>query len=254
MQLVDKCFYKVKKDYLKFLKKEKINKKSMSSKIYNLKKIYIPIAFWINEKYKKKEKTLFIGFAGSQGSGKTTITSILKIILKVFFKREIHVSSIDDFYKTFKDRKKMSRQIHPLFETRGVPGTHDINMIKNFFIRIKKKKFKKFYLPKFDKSIDDRMEKKYWYNIKKKPEIIILEGWCVGAKPQLESLIKKPINIVEKHEDNNSIWRNYANEKLKKEYKNLFGMIDHFIYMKIPNFDIVFKWRFLQEDKLKKKN
>ena len=253
MQLVDKCFYKVKKDYLKFLKKENINKKSMSSKIYNLKKIYIPIAFWINEKYKKKEKTLFIGFAGSQGSGKTTITSILKIILKVFFKREIHVSSIDDFYKTFKDRKKMSRQIHPLFETRGVPGTHDINMIKNFFIRIKKKKFKKFYLPKFDKSIDDRMEKKYWYNIKKKPEIIILEGWCVGAKPQLESLIKKPINIVEKHEDNNSIWRNYANEKLKKEYKNLFGMIDHFIYMKIPNFDIVFKWRFLQEDKLKKK-
>ena len=253
MQLVDKCFYKVKKDYLKFLKKENINKKSMSSKIYNLKKIYIPIAFWINEKYKKKEKTLFIGFAGSQGSGKTTITSILKIILKIFFKREIHVSSIDDFYKNFKDRKKMSRQIHPLFETRGVPGTHDINMIKNFFIRIKKKKFKKFYLPKFDKSIDDRMEKKYWYNIKKKPEIIILEGWCVGAKPQLESLIKKPINIVEKHEDNNSIWRNYANEKLKKEYKNLFGMIDHFIYMKIPNFDIVFKWRFLQEDKLKKK-
>ena len=59
---------------------------------------------------KKKEKTLFIGFAGSQGSGKTTITSILKIILKVFFKRKIHVSSIDDFYKTFKDRKKMSRQ------------------------------------------------------------------------------------------------------------------------------------------------
>ena len=144
MQLVDKCFYKVKKDYLKFLKKEKIDKKSMSTQIYNLKKIYIPIAFWINEKYKKKEKTLFIGFAGSQGSGKTTITSILKIILKVFFKREIHVSSIDDFYKTFKDRKKMSRQIHPLFETRGVPGTHDINMIKNFFIRIKKKKFKKF--------------------------------------------------------------------------------------------------------------
>ena len=30
------------------------------------------------------------------------------------------------------------------------------------------------------------MEKKYWYNIKKKPEIVILEGWCVGAKPQLE--------------------------------------------------------------------
>ena len=31
-------------------------------------------------------------------------------------------------------------------------------------------------------------------------------------------------------------------------------MIDHFIYMKIPNFDMVFKWRLLQENKLRKKS
>ena len=29
-------------------------------------------------------------------------------------------------------------------------------------------------------------------------------------------------------------------------------MIDHFIFMKIPNFKVVFKWRLLQEKKLKK--
>ena len=49
------------------------------------------------------------------------------------------------------------------------------------------------------------------------------------------------------------IWRKYANEKLKKEYKKLFAMIDHFIFMKIPNFNVVYKWRFLQEIKLRKK-
>ena len=49
-------------------------------------------------------------------------------------------------------------------------------------------------------------------------------------------------------------WRKYVNEKLKKEYKKLFAMIDHFIFMKIPNFNVVFKWRLLQEDKLKKKS
>ena len=62
------------------------------------------------KKYKKKGKTLFLGFSGGQGSGKTTITKILKIILKNFSKKEIHVSSIDDFYKTLKDRNKMSSQ------------------------------------------------------------------------------------------------------------------------------------------------
>ena len=110
----------------------------------------------------------------------------------------MHVSSIDDFYKTLEDRNKMSHAIHPLLRIRGVPGTHDINLIKKFFNIIKKKKFKKIKLPKFDKSIDDRLKKKYWYFVKKRPEIVILEGWCVGAKPQSNSLIRKPVNILEK--------------------------------------------------------
>ena len=152
------------------------------------------------------------------------------------------------------ERDKISNTIHPLFKTRGVPGTHDTNLIKKFFNFIKRKKFKKFKLPKFDKSIDDRLNVKYWFNIKKRPEIIIFEGWCVGAKPQLNSLLKKPINILEKYEDKDLIWRKHANEKLKREYKKIFAMIDNFIFMKIPNFNMVFKWRLLQERKLKKRS
>ena len=184
MKETENCLLKVKNDYLKFLSKEKIFKKSKSTKIKILKKTYIPISFWIENKYKEKGETLFLGLSGGQGSGKTTVSTILKIILKKFFKRRIYVSSIDDFYKSLKDRNKMSKNIHPLFRTRGVPGTHDINLIKNFFYFIKKKRFRKIKLPKFDKSIDDRLNKKYWFNIKKRPEIVILEGWCVGAKPQ----------------------------------------------------------------------
>ena len=118
MQSIDECFHKVKKDYLKFLNKEKIFNKSNKTKISNLKKIYIPMSFWIENKYKKKGKTLFLGFSGGQGAGKTTITGILNIILKKFFKRKIYVSSIDDFYKDLKERNKMSQTIHPLFKTR----------------------------------------------------------------------------------------------------------------------------------------
>ena len=254
MQLDNECFNSVKEDYFKFLNKEKILGKSKAVKIKNLKKVYIPVSFWIENEYKKKGKTLFLGFSGGQGSGKTTVTGILKIILKKFFKRRIHVSSIDDFYKTLKDRNKMSYKIHPLFKTRGVPGTHDINLLKKYLKAVKKKKFKKIRLPKFEKLEDDRLKKKYWFSIKKKPEIVILEGWCVGAKHQPNFLIKKPVNTLEKYEDKNLKWRKYSNEKLKKEYKKLFAMIDHFIFMKIPNFKMVFKWRLLQENKLKKKS
>ena len=254
MRSVNECFDNVKEDYFKFLNKEKILGKSKAEKIKSLKKIYIPISFWIENKYKKKGETLILGFSGGQGSGKTTVTGILKIILKKFFKRRIHVSSIDDFYKTLVDRNKISNKIHPLLKTRGVPGTHDINLVKNFFNIIRKKKFKKIKLPKFEKAMDNRLEKKYWFNIKQKPEIVILEGWCVGARPQSNSLIKRPINILEKYEDKDLKWRKYVNEKLKKEYKKLFVMIDHLIFMKIPNFKVVFKWRLLQEKKLKKKS
>ena len=246
------CFLKVKKHYLKFLNKEKIFDQSVATKIANLRRIYIPVSFWIDNKYKKKGKTLFLGLSGGQGSGKTTVVGILKIILKKYFKRKTHVSSIDDFYKTLEERNKISSTIHPLFKTRGVPGTHDTNLIKKFFNFTKKKKFRKFEAPRFDKSIDDRLKKKYWFNVKEKPEVVILEGWCVGAKPQSNSLLKKPINILEKYEDKDLIWRKHANHKLKKEYKKLFAMIDYFIFMKIPYFNMVFKWRLLQERKLKK--
>ena len=253
MQLVNECLDKVKKDYIKFLNKEKIYKKSKTIYTRDLRRVYIPIAFWINNKFKKKGKTLFLGLSASQGSGKTTVAGILKIILKTFFKRNVCVISIDDFYKTLNDRNKMAEKKHPLFKTRGVPGTHDIDLIKSFFISIKKKKFKKATLPKFNKSIDDRLKKKYWYKINQRPEIVLLEGWCVGAKAESASSLNKPVNTLEKYEDQYLVWRKFVNEKLKKEYKKLFSMIDYYIFMKVPNFKIVFEWRMLQEKKLKRK-
>jgi len=132
MKKTEDCFLKVKNDYLSFLRKEKIFDKSTESKILSLKKIYIPISFWIENKYKKKGETLILGLSGGQGSGKTTVVGILKIILKKYFKRKTHVSSIDDFYKTLEERNKISSTKHPLFKTRGVPGTHDTNLIKKF--------------------------------------------------------------------------------------------------------------------------
>ena len=69
-----------------------------------------------NYKYYLKNKTTrIIGLTGGQGSGKSTISKILKIILKTKFNLNTVVFSIDDFYKTLKDRKKMSKKINHLF-------------------------------------------------------------------------------------------------------------------------------------------
>ena len=83
-----------------------------------------------------------IGLAGGQGTGKTTISSILSLILTKFFKLNVFKVSIDDFYKTRKDRKFLSKRKHPLLITRGVPGTHDIDLMLNFFKKLNLKVLK----------------------------------------------------------------------------------------------------------------
>ena len=199
----------------------------------------------------RKKKTKVIGLTGGQGTGKSTISNILKIILKEAYKLETVIFSIDDFYKTLNERKKISKKISKLFITRGVPGTHDTKMLLQCINNLKKNNFKKMNIPKFDKSIDDRCAKNKWLKVKKKPNIVIFEGWCVGATAQKNKDLNIPINKLEKHKDNKRIWRQKVNSELKKNYKKIFNLIDKLIFLKVPSFKYVFKWRLLQEKKLK---
>ena len=105
-------------------------------------------------------------------------------------------------------------------------------------------------MPKFDKSIDDRCIKKKWYKIKSRPDVVILEGWCVGARAQKKSQIKRPINSLEKIKDHDLIWRKYVNTQLSTNYKNLFKELNEIIFLKASNFRLLQKWRVKQEKKL----
>ena len=150
----------IKSDYLKFIKKQEIKGKPIVDKLGKLNKFYLPLSEWNYSIYKKDNKVKIIGLSGGQGAGKSTITGALKIILKKKYGLNLCVFSIDDFYKTKKERYKMSKKNHPLFLTRGVPGTHDLNLINEIIKKLKRKKFKTVLIPKFDKSIDDRSKKK----------------------------------------------------------------------------------------------
>ena len=249
MKFAAECFEKVKKDCIKFIKSQETSKEKFINKEGMLKAFLIPICFWITKKANNK-KPYIVGLAGGQGTGKTTISSILKIILEKYFKLKVFKISIDDFYKTRKDRKKLSISKHPLLITRGVPGTHDNKIINDFFKKIKNKKFSKLKIPKFDKSKDDRCHKNLWYKINSRPDVIIFEGWCVGAKAQKNSELFRPINLLEKTEDSDLVWRNYVNIQLKTHYKNLFKQINEIIYLRANNFKMLQKWRIKQEKML----
>ena len=251
MDLNKLIYQKVKKKYLKFIKSQEVLSEPFRNKISQLNNFYLPISKMINETYLKKKNSQLIGLSGGQGSGKSTISNILKIILKENYNLETVIFSIDDFYKTLKEREIMSKNISPLFLTRGVPGTHDTKMILNCIKRLRKNKFKKIKIPKFDKAQDNRVPKKYWLKVNKKPHIIIFEGWCVGVKEQKNKDLLIPINELEKHYDKKRIWRNKVNKELKQNYKKIFKQIDKIIFLKVPSFKHVFKWRLLQEKKLR---
>ena len=244
-------YQKVKKGYLNFLKSQEILSEPFRNKISQLNNFFLPISEKIYKNYSEYKKTNIIGLTGGQGSGKSTISNILRIILKEGFNLNTVIFSIDDFYKTMIERKKMAKEISSLFLTRGVPGTHDTFLLFNCLKRLKNKNFKNLLIPRFDKSADERCPRKEWQKIKKKPDIVIFEGWCVGATPQKNMDLIVPINRLEKDKDKKKIWRKRVNDELKNNYRKIFELIDISIFLKVPSFRYVYKWRLLQEKKLR---
>ena len=244
-------YQKVKKKYLKFLSSQEVISEPFRDKLGQLNRFYLPMSKMIKNDYTLKKQTKIIGLTGGQGTGKSTISNILKIILKEAYNLETVIFSIDDFYKTLKERKKMSKKISDLFLTRGVPGTHDTKMLFRCLKMLKINNFKRMNIPKFDKSIDDRLQKNKWLKVTKKPNIVIFEGWCVGATAQKNKDLNLPINKLEKLKDNKKIWRQKVNLELKRSYKKIFNLIDKLIFLKVPSIKYVLKWRLLQEKKLR---
>ena len=213
------------------------------SKSYICKYI-LPIIQYIDKTHDKK----FI-ISGSQGSGKSTLSKLIKIIIEKTSSKKVMLLSIDDYYLSKIDRYNLSQQIHPLLITRGVPGTHNIKKLKEHLGQFKKKQFP-IITPTFNKLKDDISIKTKVFN---KADILILEGWCCGAKPIENKFLKINLNKVEKELDKDFKWRKYYNSKLKNEYQQIFKTFDRIIYLQPLSFQFVLKWRYAQEKNNAKK-
>ena len=186
---------------------------------------------------------LVVGVSGSQGSGKSTLATALRDALR---ERGLFVAliSLDDLYFTHDKRKRLAAEVHPLLQTRGVPGTHDVALGVDLLQRLKAAAPDTLTpLPRFDKTRDDRTPAEAWDTFKGRPDVIVLEGWCLAARAQDPAALREPINALERAHDSAGQWRTHVNEQLAGPYRDLFGALDYLAFLKSPSFDVVVSWR-----------
>lgn len=193
---------------------------------------------------RQSPKPLVVGLCGAQGSGKSTVSANLA----ARFERAV-TFSIDDLYLGRVARLDLARRIHPLLATRGVPGTHDPVLGVDVLSALKRGQ--SVALPRFDKATDDCAPCHSWPSVEAGSELVIFEGWCVGARPQSTEDLVGPINRLEAEEDHDGRWRQFVNEALGGAYQQLFDCIDMLALLAAPNWDTVLHWRVEQERELR---
>ena len=209
--------------------------------------IYLPLSQIILQR--KKSQPLLVSINGAQGTGKSTMTTFLKHIIESEMQCHVADLSLDDFYSVREQRMSLAENIHPLFATRGVPGTHDVSLIEQVLDKLHNQQSCR--VPRFNKAVDDRCDESEWTDCNNPVEVILFEGWCNNSPAQSPGALTRPVNELEKNEDPEGIWRQHVNEQLIDYKKRFFDHADMCIMLKAPDFECIYEWRSLQEQKLK---
>jgi D-glycerate 3-kinase len=208
-----------------------------------------PLADRIGDMWFDDQRPVLIGINGAQGSGKTTLCRFLETLLIEHNLRTVTLS-LDDLYLTRAERLALAAEEHPLFATRGVPVTHDVALgdaILDDLLR-----GRTAALPRFDKAVDDRAQVRRM--VEPPIDVVLFEGWCVGAVPQPAEALREPVNALERDEDADGAWRREVNRRLATDYAGLFARIDLQVMLEIGDLASVRANRLLQEQKLAASN
>ncbi|HRJ63179.1 kinase [Brevundimonas sp. UBA2416] len=189
-----------------------------------------------------KDSPPLIAVVGAQGSGKTTLA---RAAAERFGAVQI---SIDDVYLTRAEREAMAREVHPLFLTRGPPGTHDLDLLQQLIDALSAAgPADETRIPDFDKRGDDRRPIEAWRVFRGRPSAILIDAWCLGALPEDAAALAEPVNALEADHDPDSDWRGAVNGFVGGAYADFIARFDAVLFLRAPSFDVVLDWRCQQE-------
>lgn len=220
-----------------------------------LRRHIAPVAARLLARLEQASAPLLVGINGCQGSGKSTLARFLALLCEEAAGRRCPELSIDDLYHTRATREALARDVHPLLLTRGVPGTHDLalgNRVLDALLDPHRPETA-VPVPRFAKSVDDRVPEAQWPRFQGRADAVLFEGWCVACTPQAPAALAEPINRLEREEDADGTWRRYVNEQLAHGYDALFARIDFLVFLQAPSFECVHDWRRKQEHKLRER-
>lgn len=212
-----------------------------------IEQIYAPLANCIADHLRRTGQFCVVGLCGPQGSGKSTGAEAIRLLLKAKGLRVV-ILSLDDLYLTRAERGRLASTTHPLLATRGPPGSHDLAFGNKLLDQLQTEA--RVVLPSFDKAMDERRQQEQWKSFEGPADVVLFEGWCVGARPESPDALITPINDLERDLDADGSWRGFVNAALAR-YQSFFSRIDFQILLQPPGFEVVTRWRREQEAKLR---
>ena len=210
-----------------------------------------PLADRVMLKHARLKRPMVVGLCGAQGSGKSTFAAFLAMLLQAA-RLSTAVLSLDDLYLTAEERRGLAEASHRLLATRGPPGSHDVGLGLRTLDALTDldRPPGPLALPRFDKARDTRADPATWPSVLAPVDIVLFEGWFVGARPQPQAELATPVNALERDEDADGRWRRHVNRALAGDYQRLFARLDMLVLLQAPGFEHVHAWRALQERKL----
>ena len=201
--------------------------------------LWLPIALNLATARQQSDRTFVQGILGGQGTGKTTLCIILKLILN-YLGFSVASLSIDDIYLTYAEREQLKLQDSHL-TWRGPPGTHDVNLgLQTIEQCLQSDYDTDILMPRFDKSAYNGSGDRTNPEAIKKPDILLFEGWFVGVKPIAKDCFDNCPHPIITAED-----RQFAkdNNQRLQAYLPLWDKLDSLIILYPEDYRLSRQWR-----------